>query len=187
MRPRWRRPSVFLCLFSLAVLVYPRIGVGQRREGQLGDAPPNSVQIVVDGQLRKSWTTNELMGGRFDWLSPKGKFNPAVPLAYALVFKGAGFTPDSITELRIIGKKDRVQLSGEAVALLLKELILLSDIDKGGTWKLAARTPEAENDLKRLASHPRVAVENVRRIEVVTAARAKPKTQAKGRIHEPTE
>ena len=134
--------------------------------------PPNSVQIVVNSQLKKSWTTNELMGGRFDWLSPKGKFNPAVPLAYALVFKGAGFTPDSIAELQIIGKKDRVQLSREAVAHLLKELILLSDIDKGGTWKLAARTSEAENNLKRWAGHPRVVVENVRRIEVSTGSRA---------------
>lgn len=165
-----RRAFLSLLAPALALLLCPGVGDAQRSE----EPPPNSIQVTVDGALKKTWSADQLMRGRFDWTSAKGKFQPAVALAYALAFKDAGFTEDSIAGLEVIGKKNRLRLAGGALAYL-KELLLVVDIDKGGTWKLAARTREAENALKPLVKAPEISLESVRRIDVITGVRSTPK------------
>jgi len=138
--------------------------------------PPNSIQVLVNGALKKTWTADELMRGRFDWANPKGKFRPAVPLTYALTFSGAGFAPAAVITLTVSGKKERIALTGEALAFL-KDLLLLVDIDKGGAWKLAVRTEEGERKLKALLPDRSFTVEAVRRIEVSTGPASTKKKQ----------
>lgn len=140
------------------------------------EPPPNSIQVAVDGVLRKVWRADELMGGRFDWANPKGKFRPAVPLTYALTSAPAGLPPQAVTAVTVLGKKGRLSLTGEAL-VFLKDLLLLVDIDKGGAWKLAVRTEAAERKLKALLPGRSFTVEAVRRIEVSTGADATKKKQ----------
>lgn len=140
----------------------------QTTDGRSRASAANSIEIVVNGALKKTWTVDELMRGRFDWLSSKGKFSPAVPLTYALASKEIGVAENSITELRVLSKKDQLRFTGESLALI-KDLILVVDIDKAGNWKLALRTKEAEERLKSLFNAQRISLEGVRRLEVVTA------------------
>ena len=129
-------------------------------------APANSIQVVVNGVVTKTWTADQLMRGRFDWANPKGKFRPAVALTEVLSIKDAGFTLDSLTELKVLSRRESVTLRGEALTRI-KDLVLQVDVDKGGTWKLMPRNREAEGALRKLVG-PRIAVEGVRRVEVVT-------------------
>ena len=129
-------------------------------------APANSIQVVVNGVVTKTWTADQLMRRRFDWANAKGKFRPAVALTEVLSIKDAGFTLDSLTELKVLSRRESVTLRGEALTRV-KDLVLQIEVDKGGTWKLAPRNREAEGALRKLVG-PRIAVEGVRRVEVVT-------------------
>jgi hypothetical protein len=173
---RWHRAGVVLSAIAVAVFVSPGVGSEQRNEAGAAESPPNSIQVAVNGVLRKTWRADELMGGRFDWANPKGKFRPAVPLTYVLTFSEAGFAPASITTLTVSGKKERIALTGEAL-VFLKDLLLLVDIDKGGAWKLGVRTEAAERKLKALLPGRSFTVEAVRRIEISTGADATKKKQ----------
>jgi hypothetical protein len=165
------RAASLLCVASLILIFSPRLTGAQLSEARAGEAPPNSIQVAVNGALKKTWTADELMGGRFDWNNPKGKFRPAVPLTYALTFKEAGIALDAITELRVIGKKEKLNLSGPALGLL-KELLLMVNIDRAGAWKFAVRTQEAEDRLRSLVKPASISVEAIHRIEVSTGSRA---------------
>ena len=167
----FRRAARLVCAAILLLVLCPGMGASQRSDSRAGVGPPNSIQIVVDGRLKRTWRADELMGGRFDWNNPKGKFRPAVPLTYALTFKEAGIALEAITELRVIGKKEKLNLSGPALGLL-KELLLMVNIDRAGAWKLAVRTREAEDRLRSLVKPASISVEAIHRIEVSTGARA---------------
>jgi hypothetical protein len=157
-----------LYVVGLAFVFSANFSAAQTTDGRSREPQSNSIQVLVNGVLKKTWTVDELMGGRFDWLSPKGKFSPAVPLTYALAAKEIAVAENSIIELRVLGKKDKLRFTGESLALV-KDLILVVDIDKGGNWKLASRTKEAEKSLNSLLKAERISLEGVRRIEVVTA------------------
>lgn len=170
---RWAwRGAGFACVVALAA----GLCFGSAAAGEAGgqEAPPNSIQVVVNGALKKTWTAGELMRSRFDWVNPKGKFRPAVALTDALAIKDAGFALDSVTELRVLSKKGGLDFKREALAFI-RDLLLVVDVDRGGAWKLAVRTQEAEDSLKALVGVPRIALEGVRRIEVVAAPSSEPK------------
>lgn len=140
-------------------------GTAGQAAGDRG-APANSIQVVVNGVVTKTWTADQLMRHRFDWSNPKGKFRPAVALTEVLAIKDAGFTLDSLTELKVLSRRESVTLRGKALARI-KDLVLQVEVDKGGTWKLMPRNQEAEDALQKLVG-PRIALEGVRRVEVVT-------------------
>jgi hypothetical protein len=161
------RVAVLLCVALLSGAPASESATAQ------GAPPPNSIEVVVNGVVKRTWAANELMRHRFDWVNPKGKFRPAVALTDALPAKEMGFSPESVTELKVLSRKSSFRFQGEAIAQL-KELLLVVDLDKGGVWKLAVRTREGDDRLKALLG-TRVALDGVRRIEVVTVPSAEPK------------
>jgi len=143
------------------------------KEGREGRRKENSIQLVVDGVPRKTWTVGELMAAKFDWVSPKGKVSPAVPLTLILHDPASGVAAESLAAVRVVtGKGHGVDLKGPALAHL-NDLLLKVDVDKGGQWKLVSRDLKAEAIFGRILGK-RVALAPVSRIEVVTSPDTKP-------------
>jgi len=145
---------------------------------QLSEAPKesrqeNSIQLVVDGVPRKTWTVGELMAAKFDWVSPKKKVSPAVPLTLILHDPSSGVPAGSVASVRVrSGKSGSLEFKGPALSRL-NDLILKVDVDKGGQWKLVPKDRNAEETLKRILGQ-RAVVARVFRIEVITSPQKKP-------------
>jgi len=138
---------------------------GQRTRGR--DATTSTIQILVDGEVRRTWTPAQLMPKRVDAPNPRGKFQPMVPLTEALPFEALGVARDRVVEVSIHGGSRKLRLTGEALTRL-GDLLLQVDIDKGAVWKLVPRTRQAETTLTRLVGVGRIVVQDVRRIELTT-------------------
>jgi len=172
-RGRGARGVAAASLVALLLVSLPGDATAQRGRGR--EATSSAIQVVVDGEVRRVWTSAELMRWRLDAPNVRGKFRPMVALTEALPFEALGVVQDRVVEVSIQGQGRKLRLTGEALAHL-GDLLLQVDIDKGAVWKLVPRTREAEAALTRLVGVGRIVVQDVRRIELTTGPVSGPRS-----------
>jgi hypothetical protein len=155
-------------ILIVGLLLIGVAGQAAAQRGRSWDAGPGAIQVIVDGEVRRAWTTAELMERRVDAPNLRGKFRPTVALTDVLPFDALGVSRERVAEVSIQGQAPGgLRLTGAALGYL-GELLLQVDVDKGGVWKLVPRTREAEAALGRLVGARRIVIQDVRRIEVTT-------------------
>lgn len=172
---KWFFPmALALSVIAGSFEVWPQLS--EARKDKEKGREDNSIHLVVDGVPRKTWTVGELMAAKFDWVSPKKKVSPAVPLTLILHDPLSGVPAESVASVRIVtgknGAPNDFVFKGPALSLL-NDLILKVDVDKGGQWKLVGRDRKAQDALDRIFRR-RVVLNRVSRIEVVTSPEKKP-------------
>jgi len=171
---KWFLPiSLVLSVIAGSFEAWPQLSEARKEKSRRED---NSIQLVVDGVPRKTWTVGELMAVKFDFVSPKGKVSPSVPLTRVLHDPLSGVPAESVASVRVVSGKNGAPSSfvfkGPALSHL-NDLILKVDVDKGGQWKLVCRDRKAEGTFNRILGR-RVVLNRVSRIEVVTSPEKKP-------------
>jgi len=159
---RKSRTTAGLVLASLlALLIGATSALSDPFEPHADHEETNSIEVVVDGKARKTWTVGELMRGRFDWLSPNGTFFPAVPVTFALVSPPLEIDLESIAAIRFRSQKTAVELA-EGDLDLLQDLLFKVDLERGGTWQLVGRDEMAEERLIDITG-----IDRLRRVLVI--------------------
>jgi hypothetical protein len=125
----------------------------------------NDISVLVDGQLRHTWSVGELMKGRFDWKTSNRRFHPAVPLVFVIDAPESGVARAAIREVRIHGKDAELTLRGADLALL-DALLFKLNIGRSGTWDLAARDETSERRVHALLGEIRL--RRLDRIEILS-------------------
>jgi hypothetical protein len=165
---KWFLPiALALSVIAGSFEAWPQLSEARKEKSRRED---NSIQLVVDGVPRKTWTVGELMAAKFDWASPKGKVSPAVPLTLILHDPSSGVPAGSVASVRVVSGKNGApsayDFKGPALSHL-NDLILKVDVDKGGQWKLVCRDQESEDTFRRILGK-RVVLARVSRIEIVS-------------------
>jgi hypothetical protein len=152
-------------LVAIAMAAVPLLLAGST-SAQRKAVVSEDIEVLVDGQVRRTWSGAELAAKQYAWRNLKGASRQVVDLTEAVPFDALGVPRDRLLALTIRGQ-GRLELRGEALEHLA-DLVLEIEADKGGAWKLIAKSAEADKTVAKLARVRRAVVGRVRQIELTT-------------------
>ena len=147
----------------------------KKRGAQKGAVASASLEIVVDGEVRRTWAGAELSEKQFIGRKLKGGFAPMVNLTDALPFEALGVSRERLVGVVITGGTGSLKLNGQALKHL-DDLALEINVDKDASWKLIPKAGDAETALTQLVGGRRIMIRYVRRIELTTGPPSPPKS-----------